>query len=124
MRDPQKQSKEMSKTWEPAQQLRDGAASLSAATQLMAQHARNAQAALTGIDATATVVAVRQTGSHINLQPVVELDLTVIREGRPPYPVLVRQPMEVHQLAQITPGASLRVKVDPGDPAVVWIAGG
>jgi hypothetical protein len=77
--------------------------------------------ALTGIDATATVVAARQTSAQINLEQVVELDLTVMPEALPPYPVSLTQVVSPLHLAQVQPGSTLAVKVDPNDPASVWI---
>jgi hypothetical protein len=52
---------------------------------------------------------------------MVELDLTVMAPGNPPYPLTVTQVVPQTQLALLQPGASLKVKVDQSDPSAVWI---
>jgi hypothetical protein len=67
------------------------------------------------------VLAARQTPTHINFEQVIELDLTVIPDGLPPYPISLSQPVSPVNLARVQPGSTLAVKVDPADPASVWI---
>ena len=57
----------------------------------------------------------------VNYQPQVEIDLTVLAAGRPPYPVTVTQVVDQVSLARLQPGATVAVKVDPADPTSVWI---
>jgi hypothetical protein len=121
MRDLQKQSDEINKNWDVGAQLADAQARMQDAQQLMAQQTAAANAATTGVDATATIVAVRQGQGMVNYQPIIELDLTVIGEGRPPYPVTVQQVVPQIHLAQAQPGAAVHVKVDPSNPESVWI---
>jgi len=121
MRQLQKQANEIQKSWDVGEQLAQGQAKMAAATQMMAQQTAAANAAATGVEATATVVAVRQGAAMINTQPVVEVDLTVMPEGLPPYPATVSSPMPVTTIGQLAPGRNLRVKVDPHNPASVWI---
>ena len=71
--------------------------------------------ATSGIDASATITAVRQTPSSVNYQPVFELDLNVSPESGSPYPATA------YQLVPLPPGRSVHVKVDPNDPSVVWV---
>ena len=53
----------------------------------------------------------------INMEPVVELALTVIpASGIPPYPATIRQPV-----SQLQVGSTLHVKVDAADPQSIWI---
>ena len=50
---------------------------------MMAQQTTAATLATSGVATTATVAAVRPTGMQINLAPVVDIDLTVFRNGVP-----------------------------------------
>ncbi|MFL5847265.1 MAG: hypothetical protein ACJ762_21520 [Solirubrobacteraceae bacterium] len=116
-----KQAKEMDKTFHPGQMMADGQAKMAAATAMMAAQTQAANASANGLDATATVVALRQGTAMINMQPLVEIDLTVIAPGRPPYPATVKQVIDQVSLARLTPGSSVAVKVDPVDAGSVWI---
>jgi hypothetical protein len=122
MRETTQLSKEISKNWDPAAQRRDGMARMAAAQEMMAQTTRAANIAATGIDATATVTAAAQTGAMINMEPVIELSLTVIpASGLPPYPATIRQPISQMLLPMVGVGSTLAVKVDPSDPQSIWI---
>jgi hypothetical protein len=57
----------------------------------------------------------------VNFQPMVEIDLTVMAPGSPPYPATVSQVVQQVNLARLQPGATLRVKVDPANPGTIWI---
>src|ERR1700678_3696837 len=88
-----------------------------AAKGMAAQTTRAAAIATTGIDATATVMAAAQTGAIINMEPVVELSLTVIPpSGLPPYAATLTQPIDAMALPRVGVGATLDVKVDAEDP--------
>ncbi len=115
------QSKEMSKGFDPAAQMREATAAMEAAGQMMAQQTEAAQLAASGEPASAQVNTTRDTGQMVNMQPVLELNLLVFLEGKPPYPVTVRQIVPMAQLGRLTPGSRLTVKVDPGKPELVWI---
>ena len=121
LNDLQKQSNEINKNWDVGAQMADAQAQMANANALMAQQTAAANAATNGIDATATVAAVRQQGGMVNFQPMIELDLTVMAPGNPPYPLTVAQVVPQTQLAMLQPGAALKVKVDPNDPSAVWI---
>lgn len=121
LRDLQKQSEEINKNWDVGAQLEDAQARMQDAQEMMAQQTAAANAAVSGADATATIVAVRQGNGMVNLQPIIEVDLTVLPDGLPPYPVTVKQVIPQIHLAQAQPGASVHVKVDPNNPASVWI---
>jgi hypothetical protein len=116
-----KQAKEMSRTWDVGAQLADAQATMAAANQMMAQQTAAAGIAATGLEATATVVAVRQAAAMVNFQPMVEIDLTVVAPGGPPYAATVSQFVQQVHLARLQPGATLRVKVDPANPQSIWI---
>jgi roadblock/LC7 domain-containing protein len=121
VRELNKQGKEISRNWDVGAQLADAQASMTAANQMMAQQTAAANIAATGLDATATVAAVRQSGAHVNYQPMVEIDLTVMAPGSPPYPATISQVVQQVHLAFLQPGSTLRVKVDPANPATIWI---
>lgn len=121
MRDLQKQGNEISKNWDPGQQMADGMERMKEAQAMMAQQTAAANLAATGLDGVATITAVRQTGAMVNFQPVLELDLTVVAAGRPPLPATLSQPVEQVFLTRAQPGAKVAVKVDQADPNLVWI---
>jgi hypothetical protein len=121
MRDLQKQSNEINKNWDVGAQLEDAQARMQGAQEMMAQQTAAANAALTGIDGTATIVAVRQGKAMVNYQPMLEIDLTVIPAGGMPYPATVKQVTPQVHLGQAQAGASVHVKIAQDDPASVWI---
>ncbi|MET3961895.1 hypothetical protein ABIE44_001829 [Marmoricola sp. OAE513] len=121
MSDLNKQAKEINKTWDPGQQMKDGMARMQEANAMMAQATQAANLALTGTSATASIVSAQQTGALVNFQPSVELELTVFPTGGVPYPVTVEQIVEQIFLGKAVPGANVAVKVDSADPQVVWI---
>ena len=121
MRDLQKQADEINKNWDVGAQLESAQAQMQTAQEAMAQQTAAANAALNGLDGTATIVAVRQGSGMVNYQPMLEIDLTVIPAGGMPYPVTVKQVTPQVHLAQAQPGAGVHVKIAPDDPASVWI---
>lgn len=116
-----KQAKEINKDWDPGQQMKDGMAQMAAANEMMAAQTQAANLSMTGIDGTATVANAAQTGAMVNFQPTMAIELTVMPTGGVPYPVTVTQVVEQPYLAKAAPGQSLKVKIDPNDPNVVWI---
>jgi hypothetical protein len=75
-----------------------------------------------GRQGTATLVAVRQTGTFINENPQVEMDLDVSVEGLEPYRATHRQVLAMVSIPQFQPGMSLPVRVDPQDPQSLIVA--
>ena len=121
MRDLSKQAQEIQANMDVGAHLADAQTRMAEANQMMAEQTAAANAAVTGVDATAIIVEVRQGAAMINYQPMIEVDLTVMPAGLPPYPVTVKQVAPMVQLAQIKAGATVQVKVDPNNPAAVWI---
>lgn len=121
MRELQKQSDEINKNWDVGAQLADAQTRMADAQEAMAQQTAAANAAVSGVDGTATIVAVRQGHGMVNYQPMIELDLTVVPDGGLPYPVTVKQVTPQIHLARAQPGASVPVKIAPGDPSSVWV---
>jgi hypothetical protein len=71
---------------------------------------------------TATVSAVRQTGTFVNNNPECELDLEVVVDGGTPYQVTHRQVLAIVALPSFQPGSSVPVRVDPDDSDSLIIA--
>jgi hypothetical protein len=99
--------------------LRDGLATFSdaAAQAQLAQHL-----AVNGIPGQATITTIRDTGTTINDNPLVELGLNVTLEGRAPYDVTHRQVISRLFVANFQPGTTVPVKVDPADQNAVLVA--
>ena len=116
-----KQSKEMSKDWDPAAQMRQATEALEATTEMMAQQTAAAELATSGEWATAQLSEARDTHALANLQPVMELDLMIFPEGRPPYPVTLRQVVPLAHVGRLVPGSQWPVRIDPANPGLVWI---
>lgn len=121
MRQLQKQANEIQKDWDPGQQMADGMARMREAQAFMAQQTEAANIAATGADATAMIAGVTQTGAMVNFQPTLQIDLTVMPDGLPPYPATVTQVVEQMFLGKAVAGASVPVKVDPENPGSIWI---
>ena len=121
MRDLSKQANEIQKDWDPGAQMAQGMESMRAAQEMMAQQTQAANIAMTGVDATATITGVQQTGAMVNYQPTMQIEMTVLPDGLPPYPATVTQVVEQHFLVKAVPGASVPIKVDPSNPGSIWI---
>ncbi|HMJ03465.1 MAG TPA: hypothetical protein VK506_11015 [Conexibacter sp.] len=117
----QKQANEIQKDWDPGAQMAAGMDQMRAAQEMMAQQTQAANIAMSGVDATATITGVQQTGAMVNYQPTMQIDMTVLPDGLPPYPASVTQVVEQHFLVKAVPGASVPIKVDPNDPGSIWI---
>jgi hypothetical protein len=74
-----------------------------------------------GKEGTARVAGMTQTGTTLNDNPLVELDLEVTIPGRPPYRVTHREWVPLVMLGTLTMGAALHVRVDPADPSKLMI---
>jgi hypothetical protein len=106
-----KVSKEATKGFDPAAQMRSATASMQQMT--AQQRLRSA-----GLAAPAKVVALRDTGTMVNYQPVVEVDVLVTPDGSVPWPATAVN-MGHAQLAGLAPGVSVVIRYDPADPSTV-----
>lgn len=79
-----------------------------------------ARAPAAGVEKSVAVAAVRQVGT-INFRAMLEIDLTVLPDDRPPYPATARQTVAQTHLALLTPGRMLTARVDPRNPGEAWI---
>lgn len=78
-----------------------------------------------GIPGEARIAGVAQTGTLVNNNPYVKLDLVVAVPGHPPYEVRHGEVVPLVLLGRLAAGATLPVKVDPDRPSrlvIVWEA--
>jgi len=120
------QGKAIEKTLPPMKdRMADASARMAEANQMMAAMAQGAGQATSGLTsgvaATATITAARQTGAMINFNPVVELELLVMMPSGVPMPVARREVVQQIHLGRCQPGLRLNVKVDPNDLNGLWI---
>lgn len=114
-----KAGNEIGKTWDPAAQMRRGTAQMQVAMQARTSAM---ELASVGESVEVQVLAVRDTGTQLNLQPMFELDLLVTRIGQPPYPVTIRQVVSMVQMGRLVPGAVLPARIDPANPSTVLLS--
>jgi hypothetical protein len=69
----------------------------------------------------ATVVAVRDAGMELNLQPVMAIDLLVPGPTGAVRPVSVTQAIPHSAMPRVQPGASIQVRVRDDDPQAVFL---
>jgi hypothetical protein len=102
---------------------KDGMAQMSQTMDQMQNDAQKAQHLnANGRAGMATITAVRQTGTFVNENPEIEMDLQVSVEGMAPYPATLRQVVAMVAVPQFQPGAAVPVKVDPMDPNSLIVA--
>jgi hypothetical protein len=119
-----KQAKEIDKAAGPMDQRLDSAmAQMQQAQAFMAQQTAASQAAVdpAAIKGQAQVVAVRDTGARVNLDPTLDIDLLVTLPGQPPYPVTTRAVVSMAHLGRLTPGGQVQVRVNPATPQLVHL---
>ena len=68
----------------------------------------------------ATIVGMRQMAA-VNFDLLMEFELTVLADGKPPYPAVTQQLVSPWQARQLGPGLTLEACADPSDPAAVWL---
>ncbi|MEO5873631.1 MAG: hypothetical protein ABIS86_15305 [Streptosporangiaceae bacterium] len=118
-----KQAKEIGKTYDPVAQARNGLQMMQAATAQLAQQNSTAHLAVTGAPGSATILRVTDTGTRINHEPMVELELLVTFGARPPYPVTLRSVVPIIAQGRLSPGQVVAVRVDQAQPhqaVVMW----
>lgn len=124
MRELKKQADEIQRTAPPIEQrLGDAMASMQQANAFLAQQTAAAQAAVdpAAVAGEAQVVAVRDTGTRVNFDPAFDLDLLVTLPGQPPYPVTTRAVVSTANIGRLTPGANVKVRVNPATPTTVHL---
>jgi hypothetical protein len=121
MRYLQQQTRGVGKVWGPSEQTKGGLARLAAAEEQMAQMTKRAKLRATGSTCGAAVLAARDTGAMVNMERVIEVELTILPNGLPPYPATTRQAVSQFYIRRIHSGSMLSVKVDANDPSSVFI---
>jgi hypothetical protein len=130
MRDLQKQARELERTMPPGG-VRMAAAQerMANLSQLMAAQSQAASAATaaaaagaggSGVRCPVVISGMRQVGS-VNFDLLVEFDLTVTPEGRPPYPATTQQLVSQFQASRLQAGRTLQAAIDPSNPAGIWL---
>jgi hypothetical protein len=69
---------------------------------------------------TVTIAGMRQV-AIVNFDMLMEFEVTVLPDGRPPYPATAQQLVSPRQARQLVPGLSLEASVDPANPATIWL---
>ncbi|MFO7590887.1 MAG: hypothetical protein R6X23_08315 [Acidimicrobiia bacterium] len=68
---------------------------------------------------TGTITAIQDTGTLVNFNPQVIVDMQVAVEGQAPYAVQITASVPQIHIPLIQPGNTIGVRVDPDDPASV-----
>jgi hypothetical protein len=87
----------------------------------MTQRATTATA-LTGRPSSASVIAVRETGGYLNMQPMLAIELLVQMPGGLPSPVTITEVVSPTHLVHLQPGRQVAVKVGatPEQVTIEW----
>jgi hypothetical protein len=86
------------------------------------EHMRRHQALLaSGAPGTATIKHFTDTGTLVNFNPEVILDLSVAVDGQDAYDAQLTTSVPQVHLSRLAPGGSVAVRVDPTDPTTIAI---
>jgi hypothetical protein len=121
-----KQSKDVSKTADPAAAVPDGVARMQALNDQLAQ----ANAALSAppgdaLEASAQVLSMGASTGQLNNDPIVPIELMIFQPGGPPRPVSTSVVVPLTQLHRLATGATVPVKLSASNPdalAIDWSA--
>lgn len=116
-----KQASEINRNRDVGAEMARASAAMDQANQFLADQAQVGSSASSGTPARLQVLAARDTGTVVNLQAVLELDLLVQPTDGVPYPTTVRTLVPASGLARVAPGSFLTGRTDPAMPASVWI---
>lgn len=72
-----------------------------------------------GTPGAATITAIADTGTLVNFNPQVVIDMEVAVEGQAPYAVQITESVPQIHIPLIQPGNTIGVRVDPADPSSV-----
>jgi len=75
-----------------------------------------------GLAGTATIMAIRPTGTVVGENPEFEIELRVVMGGGAPYLATARQTLALVAVPHFQPGKEVPVKVDRADPLSLIIA--
>jgi len=74
----------------------------------------------TALRRTVSINSMRQIGT-VNFDLLIEFDLTVLADDRPPYPATTQQTVSQMQIGRVQPGTTLQAAVDPSNPEAIWL---
>lgn len=86
------------------------------------RHRHEVRVRAEGLPATAVVLRLVDTGSRRNSMPVVDIELEVTAEGRPPWRASIRRVVSMVEMPSLGPGRQLPVRYDPARPDIVALA--
>ena len=125
IRNLKKQADEMSEMTGGRPSMREGLKQanemMGVAKEQLATQQGSSDLARNGLDGQATIKAVRDTGTTMNENPLVEFDLQVQPAHGMPYDVTIQQLTSRLTAAQYTPGTVLPCKVDPNASSKVLL---
>jgi hypothetical protein len=75
----------------------------------------------TGTPGTATIKGLTETGTLVNFNPQVVLDLEVALDGKDAYTTQLTTAVPQMQIPLVQPGNKVGVRVDPADPSAIAI---
>lgn len=116
-----KQAKEIDETYDAGAQAQQGLAQMRQMNQMLQQQAQATNVATTGAPAQVQITGSRDTGTVMNMQPVLQIDVLVVPDGGVPFPTTLSQVVPMAALPRVVPGASFAGRVDPSTPGAVWI---
>ncbi|MFG2041223.1 hypothetical protein [Dactylosporangium sp. NPDC048998] len=120
----QRQANEISANYDPAAQMRAGMAQMQQAQQTMQAQTEDLELLRTGVPGEATIIGLADTGTRVNMQPMVRLSLLVEAGGRPPYPVTRDVLLPLNASAQAGVGQRVTVLVHPQQPERILVRWG
>ncbi len=81
-----------------------------------ANHASEQRLRATGMPARARILSMRQTGTLVNYQPQVELEVEAGADGAAPSRLTLRVVVPQAHVAAVQPGQVIRIRIDPDRP--------
>ena len=102
-------------------QLHRATAAVDDAMALQAEMQKQQQLLATGAVGRATIKNFTDTGTLVNFNPQVVLDLEVAVDGQTPYDAQLSTAVPQIYLSRLQAGGSIGVRVDPGDPSSIAI---
>jgi len=107
--------------------IANATAAVDDAMAMQADMQKQQQLLASGTPGKATIKGFTDTGTLVNFNPQVVLDLEVAIEGKDPYAAQLSTSVPQIYLSQLQSGATIGVRVDPSDPssiAIDWASAG
>jgi hypothetical protein len=119
-----RQSREISRNWDPVAQAQNSMAAMQNAQHMMQRQTADLELSSIGTQGTATILTLADTGIRINDQPMIRLTLLVDHGGRPLYQATLETLLPLFAASQAGPGQRVTVLVHPYDPNRVLVRWG